>query len=38
VTLELGDGTFQARAVVTEGEERGRLYAIITGGAENHRA
>jgi deazaflavin-dependent oxidoreductase (nitroreductase family) len=33
VTVELGDGTFQARAVVTEGEERDRLYAIITGGA-----
>jgi deazaflavin-dependent oxidoreductase (nitroreductase family) len=33
VTVELGDGTFQARAVVTEGEERDRLYAIITAGA-----
>ena len=33
VTVELGDGTFQARAVVTEGEERDRLYGIITGGA-----
>ena len=33
VTVELGDGTFQARAVVTEAEERDRLYAIITGGA-----
>jgi deazaflavin-dependent oxidoreductase (nitroreductase family) len=33
VTVELGDRTFQARAVVTEGEERDRLYAIITGGA-----
>jgi deazaflavin-dependent oxidoreductase (nitroreductase family) len=33
VTVELGDRTFQARAVVTEGEERDRLYGIITGGA-----
>ena len=33
VTVELGDGTFQARAVVTEGEERDRLYGMITGGA-----
>lgn len=33
VTVELGDKTFQARAVVTEGEERDRLYGIITGGA-----
>src|SRR5215472_11202333 len=32
VTVELGDGTFPARAVVTEGEERDRLFAIITGG------
>ena len=33
VTVELGDETFQARAIVTQGEERDRLYAIITGGA-----
>ena len=33
VTVELGGRTFQARAVVTEGEERDRLYDIITGGA-----
>ncbi|HEU5418364.1 MAG TPA: nitroreductase/quinone reductase family protein [Streptosporangiaceae bacterium] len=33
VTVELGDTTFQARAVVTQGAERDRLYAIITGGA-----
>jgi deazaflavin-dependent oxidoreductase (nitroreductase family) len=33
VTVELGDRTFQARAVVTEGEERDRLYGIISGGA-----
>jgi deazaflavin-dependent oxidoreductase (nitroreductase family) len=33
VTVELGDRTFQARAVVTEGAERDRLYAVITGGA-----
>lgn len=33
VTVELGDRTFPARAVVTEGEERDRLYGIISGGA-----
>jgi deazaflavin-dependent oxidoreductase (nitroreductase family) len=32
VTVELGDGTFEARAVVMEGAERDRLYAVITGG------
>jgi deazaflavin-dependent oxidoreductase (nitroreductase family) len=32
-TVELGDRSFQARAVVTEGEERDRLYAMISGGA-----
>jgi deazaflavin-dependent oxidoreductase (nitroreductase family) len=35
VTVELGDRTFQARAVVTAGEERDRLYRIITGGASS---
>lgn len=31
--MELGDRTFHARAVVTEGEERDRLYGIVTDGA-----
>jgi deazaflavin-dependent oxidoreductase (nitroreductase family) len=29
VTVELGDTTFQAQAVVTAGEERDRLYAMV---------
>ena len=33
VTVELGDRTYPARAVVTEGEERDRLYALISAGA-----
>ena len=41
VTVELGDRSFQARAVVTEGEERDRLYGLISDGAvrirEEHR-
>jgi hypothetical protein len=36
VTVELGDTTFQARAVVTEGEERDRLYAMISAGASEY--
>jgi deazaflavin-dependent oxidoreductase (nitroreductase family) len=36
VTVELGDQTFQARAVVTEGEERDRLYGIIAAGAAEY--
>jgi deazaflavin-dependent oxidoreductase (nitroreductase family) len=36
VTVELGDRTFQARAVVTEGEERDRLYGIISGGVSEY--
>jgi deazaflavin-dependent oxidoreductase (nitroreductase family) len=36
VTVELGDQSFQARAVVTEGEERDRLYALISGGAAEY--
>lgn len=34
--MELGDRTFQARAVVTEGEERNRLYAMVSGGASEY--
>jgi deazaflavin-dependent oxidoreductase (nitroreductase family) len=30
VTVELGDQSFQARAVVTEGEERDRLYRTVS--------
>jgi deazaflavin-dependent oxidoreductase (nitroreductase family) len=33
VTVELGDQTFPARAVVTAGEERDRLYALVSDGA-----
>src|ERR1700761_981146 len=33
VTVELGDQSFPARAVVTEGDERDRLYAMISDGA-----
>ena len=36
VTVELGDGSYQARAVVTEGEERDRLYAMVSGGASEY--
>jgi deazaflavin-dependent oxidoreductase (nitroreductase family) len=36
VTVELGDRSFQARAVVTEGEERDRLYGMISGGASEY--
>jgi deazaflavin-dependent oxidoreductase (nitroreductase family) len=31
VTVELGEGSFQAQAVVTTGEERDRLYRRVTG-------
>ena len=30
VTVELGDQSFQARAVVTAGEERDRLYGMVS--------
>lgn len=30
VTVELGDQSFQARAVVTSGEERDRLYRVVS--------
>ena len=33
VTVELGDGSFAARAVVTTGEERDRLYRLVSDGA-----
>jgi deazaflavin-dependent oxidoreductase (nitroreductase family) len=36
VTVELGDRSVPARAVVTEGEERDRLYALISGGAAEY--
>ena len=36
VTVELGDRSFQARAIVTEGEERDRLYAMISAGAAEY--
>ena len=36
VTVELGDQSFQARAVVTEGEERDRLYSLISDGAAEY--
>jgi hypothetical protein len=29
--VELGDGCFPARAVVTAGEERDQLYAVVSG-------
>jgi deazaflavin-dependent oxidoreductase (nitroreductase family) len=31
VTVELGDGSFAARAIVTAGDERDRLYARVSG-------
>jgi deazaflavin-dependent oxidoreductase (nitroreductase family) len=36
VTVELGDRSFQAQAVVTEGEERDRLYGMISYGASEY--
>ena len=36
VTAELGDRSFQARAVVTAGEERDRLYRMISDGASEY--
>ncbi len=36
VTVELGDSSFPARAVVTDGEERDRLYAMISAGASEY--
>ncbi len=36
VTVELGDRTFPARAVVTAGEERDRLYRMVSDGASEY--
>jgi deazaflavin-dependent oxidoreductase (nitroreductase family) len=36
VTVELGDNTFQARAVVTAGKERDRLYSLVSDGASEY--
>ena len=36
VTVELGDRSFPAQAVVTAGEERDRLYGLISGGAAEY--
>jgi deazaflavin-dependent oxidoreductase (nitroreductase family) len=36
VTVELGDKTFQARAVVTAGKERDRLYSLVSDGASEY--
>jgi deazaflavin-dependent oxidoreductase (nitroreductase family) len=36
VTVELGDGSFQARAVVTAGEERDHLYGMISEGLSEY--
>jgi deazaflavin-dependent oxidoreductase (nitroreductase family) len=36
VTVELGDQSYQARAVVTAGEERDRLYSMISDGAAEY--
>ena len=36
VTVELGDRSFQAQAVVTEGAERERLYGMISDGAAEY--
>ena len=38
VTVELGDRSFQAQAVVTEGEERDRLYGRIADGVSQYHA
>ena len=36
VTVELGERSFQARAVVTAGEERDRLYGMVSDGASEY--
>ena len=36
VTVELGERSFPARAVVTAGEERDRLYSLISAGASEY--
>ncbi len=36
VTVELGDSSFQARAIVTAGEERDRLYGKVSDGTSQY--
>lgn len=36
VTVELGDRSFQAQAVVTAGEERDRLYRMVSDGTSQY--
>jgi deazaflavin-dependent oxidoreductase (nitroreductase family) len=36
VTVELGDRSFHARAIVTAGEERDRLYGMVSDGASEY--
>jgi deazaflavin-dependent oxidoreductase (nitroreductase family) len=36
VTVEIGDGSYPARAVITEGAERDRLYAIVAAGPSQY--
>jgi deazaflavin-dependent oxidoreductase (nitroreductase family) len=36
VTVELGDSSYQAQAVVTAGDERDRLYAKVSDGASEY--
>jgi deazaflavin-dependent oxidoreductase (nitroreductase family) len=36
VTVELGDRSFQAQAVVTQGEERDLLYAMVSDGTSEY--
>jgi deazaflavin-dependent oxidoreductase (nitroreductase family) len=38
VTVEFGDKSYQARAVVTTGEERDRLYSLVSDGAGQYEA
>jgi deazaflavin-dependent oxidoreductase (nitroreductase family) len=37
VTVELGDSSYQARAVVTAGEERERLYRMVSDGTSAYK-
>ena len=36
VKVELGDKSFEARAIVTAGEERDRLYGMVSGAASEY--
>jgi deazaflavin-dependent oxidoreductase (nitroreductase family) len=36
VTVELGDSSFQAKAIVTAGEERDRLYSKVSDGTSQY--